>query len=111
MWFDPTVQRLNSDERGRLLGSFKGEDRLLIGLKEQGTLKVVVPELSLHFDSDMIYLEKLEADRPISAVYFEGEKSRYFVKRFEWEGGDKGTNIITAHPEASLATYPMPPSL
>ena len=45
VWFDPTVQRLNSDERGRLLGSFKGEDRLLIGLKN-GTLKVVVPELS-----------------------------------------------------------------
>ena len=102
IWFDPTVQRLNSDERGRLLGSFKGEDRLLIGLKN-GTLKVVVPELSLHFDSDMIYLEKLEADRPISAVYFDGEKARYFVKRFEWEGGDRETNIITAHAKSELS--------
>jgi topoisomerase-4 subunit A len=102
IWFDPTVQRLNSDERGRLLGSFKGEDRLLIGMNN-GTLKVVVPELSLHFDPDMIYLEKLEADRPISAVYFDGEKSRYFVKRFEWEGGDRETNIITAHPKSELS--------
>ncbi|NCZ63586.1 MAG: DNA gyrase/topoisomerase IV subunit A, partial [Cellvibrionales bacterium] len=84
VWFDTTVQRLNSDGRGRLLGSFKGEDRILIGDKN-GTLKVVVPELTLHFDPDMLYLEKLEEERPISAVYFDGEKDRYFVKRFLWE--------------------------
>lgn len=101
IWFDETVQRLNSDERGRLLGSFKGEDRLLVGRKN-GTLKVVIPDLNLHFDSDMIYLEKLEVERPLSAVYFDGEKSRYFVKRFEWEGGEKEENIITAHPKSEL---------
>jgi len=101
VWFDTTVQRLNSDGRGRLLGSFKGEDRILIGDKN-GTLKVVVPELTLHFDPDMLYLEKLEEDRPISAVYFDGEKDRYFVKRFLWEGGDKEENIITAHPKSEL---------
>nr|MBT4215792.1 DNA gyrase/topoisomerase IV subunit A [Bacteroidota bacterium] len=102
VWFDPAVQRLNSDERGRLVGSFKGEDRLLIGMKN-GTLRVVIPELNLHFDADMIYLEKLEENRPISAVYFDGEKSRYFVKRFLWEGGDKEENIITAHPKSELS--------
>ena len=102
VWFDSTVQRLNSDERGRLLGSFKGEDRLLIA-SNNGTLKVVVPELSLHFDSDMMYLEKLEVSKPISAVYFDGEKGRYFVKRFDWEGGDKEINIITAHPKSELS--------
>ena len=102
IWFDSTVQRLNTDERGELLGSFRGEDRLLIALKN-GTLKVVVPELSLHFDPETIYLKKLEADRPLSAVYFDGEKERYFVKRFLWEGGDKEENIITAHPKSELS--------
>lgn len=101
VWFDPTVQRLNSDERGELLGSFKGEDRLLIALKN-GTLKVVVPDLSLHFDPDTIYLKKLIPERPLSAVYFDGEKSRYFVKRFNWESGDNEENIVTAHPKSSL---------
>jgi topoisomerase-4 subunit A len=101
VWFDETVQRLNSDERGRLIGSFKGEDRILIAEKN-GALKVVVPELTLHFDPDMIYLEKLEVDRPLSAVYYDGEKGRYFVKRFLWEGGDKEENIITAHPKSEL---------
>jgi topoisomerase-4 subunit A len=101
IWFDPTVQRLNSDQRGRLVGSFKGEDRLLIAARN-GTLRVVIPELSLHFDSDMIYLEKLEEEKPLSAVYFDGEKLRFFVKRFLWEGGDKEENIITAHPKSEL---------
>src|SRR6056300_972071 len=69
---------------------------------KNGTLRVVIPELTLHFDADMIYLEKLEENRPISAVYFDGEKARYFVKRFLWEGGDKEENIITAHPKSEL---------
>jgi topoisomerase-4 subunit A len=110
VWFDETVQRLNSDERGRLLGSFRGEDRILLAMKN-GTLKVTVPELTLHFDPEMMYLEKLELERPLSAVYFDGEKERYFVKRFLWEGGDKEENIVTAHPKSELvylsnATFP-----
>jgi topoisomerase-4 subunit A len=61
-----------------------------------------VPELALHFDADMMYLEKLIPHKPLSAVYFDGEKSRYFVKRFDWEGGDKEENIVTAHPKSEL---------
>ena len=101
IWFDSAVQRLNGDDRGRLLGSFRGEDRLLVASKN-GTLRVVVPELALHFDADMMYLEKLIPHKPLSAVYFDGEKSRYFVKRFDWEGGDKEENIVTAHPKSEL---------
>jgi len=41
-------------------------------------------------------------DRPLSAVYFDGDKGRYFVKRFLWEGGDKEENIITAHSKSEL---------
>ena len=101
IWFDSAVQRLNGDDRGRLLGSFRGEDRLLVASKN-GTLRVVIPELALHFDADMMYLEKLMPQKPISAVYFDGEKSRYFAKRFDWEGGDKEENIVTAHPKSEL---------
>ena len=101
IWFDTAVSRLNTEDRGRLIGSFKGEDRILIA-RPNGNLKVVVPELSLHFESDMMYLEKLHPDRPLSAVYFDGEKERYFVKRFFWEEGDKEENIVTEHPKSRL---------
>ena len=32
IWYDPIVHRLNTEGRGELLGSFKGEDRLLLAL-------------------------------------------------------------------------------
>lgn len=104
LWFDTAVNRLNSDGRGRLIGSFKGEDRLVVALPN-GFVKVVVPELALHFESDTLYLEKLHPNRPMSAVYFDGEKARYFVKRFEWDGGDKEENIITEHPKSKLVFF------
>jgi topoisomerase-4 subunit A len=57
IWFDETVQRLNADERGRLLGAFRGEDRLLI-VTQSGVAKTQIPDLSMHFPEDMLLLEK-----------------------------------------------------
>jgi topoisomerase-4 subunit A len=49
------VQRLNVDERGEL-GEFRPNDKILI-IQQSGKLKVITPELSTHFDSDMVVLE------------------------------------------------------
>ena len=58
IWFDETVQRLNVDQRGELLGDFTSEDRLLI-IDQNGIVKTVVPEITLHFNDAMIVLEML----------------------------------------------------
>ena len=81
IWFDETIQRLNVDNRGDLLGEFKGDDLLLI-VQQKGILKVIKPDLNMHFPEDMIILEKWNPDKPISAIYFDGLKERYYVKRF-----------------------------
>src|SRR5690606_6246403 len=81
IWFDDIVQRLNVDGRGELLGEFKGDDHLLI-VTQRGTVRTIVPDLSARFDEDMIVLEKWIPDKPLSAVYYDGEKERYYVKRF-----------------------------
>ena len=81
IWFDETIQRLNVDSRGELLGEFKGDDSLLI-IQQNGILKTIKPDLNMHFPEDMIILEKWTSDKPISAIYFDGNKERYFVKRF-----------------------------
>jgi topoisomerase-4 subunit A len=88
IWYDETVQRLNTDARGRLLGAFKGEDRVLI-VTESGKVKTQVPDLSMHFPMDMLVLEKWEPQKPLSAVYFDGTKDRYFGKRFLVESPDR----------------------
>jgi topoisomerase-4 subunit A len=88
VWFDETVQRLNADERGRLLGAFRGEDRLLIVTKS-GKVKTQIPDLGMHFPPDLLVLEKWEPKKPLSAVYYDGTKDKYFGKRFMIEAADK----------------------
>lgn len=81
IWFDDTVQRLNVDERGDLLGEFKPDDDLLV-VQQSGNLKIVPPDLNMHFPEDMIILEKADRAKPISVAYFNKKKKKYFVKRF-----------------------------
>jgi topoisomerase-4 subunit A len=101
IWFDDTVQRLNVDARGELLGEFRKEDRLLI-INQKGLVKTVIPELTLRFDDDVIVLEKWDAKKPITAIYWVGEKELFYVKRFLIENPDKEELIITEHPNSYL---------
>jgi topoisomerase-4 subunit A len=101
IWFDETVRRLNVDARGELLGEFRGEDRLLI-ITQSGNLKTIRPELTSHFEDDIIVLEKWVPKKPISVVYWEGEKERYYVKRFLVENEEKEEYLLTEHPESQL---------
>ena len=101
IWFDDTVQRLNVDERGELLGEFTADDRLLI-ITQKGMAKTIIPNLNTHFDNDMIILEKWNPNKPISAVYLDGEKQRYYVKRFMIENPNKEEIFITNHPNSQL---------
>ena len=101
IWFDDTVQRLNVDGRGELLGAFKGEDRLLI-IDQKGIVKTLIPELTLHFSKDMLVLEKWIPEKPITAIHWDGEKERYFVKRFLITNPEREEQFITQHPKSFL---------
>ncbi|MDM1368099.1 DNA gyrase/topoisomerase IV subunit A [Myroides marinus] len=101
IWFDETVKRLNVDGRGELLGEFKPEDRLLI-VSQSGKVKTIIPELTTHFEEDMIVLEKWKANKPISALYFDGEKMRYYLKRFLIENENREELFITEHANSRL---------
>ncbi|WP_289042254.1 DNA gyrase/topoisomerase IV subunit A [uncultured Zobellia sp.] len=101
LWFDETVQRLNMDDRGEFLGEFTSEDRLLI-VNQSGLVKTVIPELTLHFDEDVVVLEKWIPKKPLSVVYWEGEKELYYVKRFLIENPDKEENVLTDHPKSQI---------
>ena len=101
IWFDDTVRRLNVDERGELLGEFRAEDKLLIAT-QSGKIKAVKPELTMHFDNDMIVLEKWKPNKPISAIYFDGNKERYYVKRFLIESSEKEEIFISEHEKSQL---------
>lgn len=101
IWFDEVVKRLNVEGRGDLLGSFKGEDRLLL-VTQNGIIKTIIPELTTRFDEAYILMEKWDSNRPITAVYWEGERERYYVKRFLVENKEKEESIITDHEKSQL---------
>ena len=106
IWFDETVQRLNVDERGDLIGEFTADDRLLI-INQKGEVKTIIPNLNTHFENDMIVLEKWNPNKPISVVYFDGERSRYYVKRFMIEHPDRDEKFISDHEGSKLMIVAM----
>jgi topoisomerase-4 subunit A len=101
IWYDDTVQRLNSDGRGEFLGDFKAEDKILT-ITQSGHYKLTGFDLSTKFDEDMIVIEKWNPKKPVTAVYFDGEKEQFFVKRFLVEPTDKKVLFITEHPKSYL---------
>lgn len=101
IWFDDVVSRLNLDGRGELLGEFKGDDLILI-ITQKGIAKTIKPEITIHFDEDMIVLEKWNPKKPISAIYFDGAKERYYIKRFLIENENKEELFISEHPKSVL---------
>lgn len=101
IWFDDTVQRLNVDGRGELLGEFRPDDRLLI-INQHGNVRTIIPDVTAHFDSEMIVLEKWEPSKPITAIYWDGEKERYYGKRFVIENPEKEETFISEHDQSQL---------
>ena len=93
IWFDETVLKLNLDERGRLLGAFRGEDKLLI-INAKGESRTVTPQMELHFDQVPEILERWVNNKPITAVYYDPEKARYFIKRFLIENENKEDSFV-----------------
>lgn len=81
IWFDSVVGRLNDEERGKFLGEFKGQDKILTFYKN-GEYRLSKFDLSTHFDEDIIHIEKWHPQRAITAVYFDSEKDLHYVKRF-----------------------------
>lgn len=95
IWFDDTVQRLNAEGRGELLGEFAPED-LILTITQAGEYKLTGFGLSTQFDDDMILIEKWNPEKPLSAIYFDGEKKVFMIKRFLAE---KSRNAVEFIPE------------
>ncbi len=84
IYFDPDVQRLNADKRGKYLGEFKGEDKILV-IYKSGEYQLYNYDLSNHFENNILAIEKFDPSKILSVVYYDAEQEYYYVKRFEIE--------------------------
>ncbi|WP_347217572.1 DNA gyrase/topoisomerase IV subunit A [Chryseobacterium sp.] len=102
IWFDDTVRRLNADVRGTLLGSFKGDDKILT-INTNGEVKLVSFDLGNRFDDEYLVLEKWKPEQPITCIYYDGEKQIYFIKRFLLENTvNVQTFMPSEHPNSFI---------
>ena len=85
LWFDETFGRLNTEDKGRLLGNFDGDDKILV-IDYDGNYEIVDQELTQRFDFNNIALiEKFNQEKIITAVYLDKEKLQFNIKRFKIE--------------------------
>ena len=103
IWFDDAVLRLNSDERGKYLGEFLSDDKILVVYKS-GNYQLYNFDLSNHFDDDILIIEKFNPNKIFSAVYFNADYGFYYLKRFNIEKTDKRSNFIGENPDSKMIT-------
>ena len=84
LWFDDKFGRLNTEEKGIYLGTF--EDEKLLVITKDGYYEVTDTEPTQRFDPEKIlYIEKFNPDKIVTAVYLDKEKLQFNIKRFKIE--------------------------
>ncbi len=85
LWFDDITGRLNTNERGQLLGEFDTGDNLLI-LYNDGSYEVTDTDVQQRFDmKEILHFCRLSPALVVSTVHFDGNKGWTMVKRFHIE--------------------------
>ncbi len=108
IWFDDTVRRLNEAGHGRYLGRFSGDDKIL-AILSTGHYQLFPFVLGTHFPDEALTIVKWNPETPITAVYWEGEKQQYNVKRFLPEAARDPVLFITEHPDSKLVLHTLVP--
>ena len=103
IWYDDVLKRLNADERGKFLGEFDGDDKILTIFKD-GSYELSTFDLSNHFDEKMIRIEKYNPTHVYTAIHQDGKSQAYYVKRFVFDDIPLGkrVSIINDEPGSKL---------
>jgi topoisomerase-4 subunit A len=103
IWYDELLRRLNVDGRGKYLGEFDGDDKIL-QVHREGWYELSTFELSNHFDADLIIIQKYDPEKPFAVVQYEGKSKNQFVKRFLFEpiAVGKKQNLISEEAGSKL---------
>jgi topoisomerase-4 subunit A len=84
IWYDDILKRLNVDARGKYLGEFDGDDKILTVLST-GIYELTSFDLTNHFDDKMLLIQKYNPEQVYSVIHYEGKSKNYYVKRFVFE--------------------------
>lgn len=105
IWYDENVGRLNCEDRGRYLGKFEGDDKVLAIYKD-GSLELTNFELTNHYEAENIaFVKQYGPEIVITAIHFDGEAKNHYVKRFKVETDTVGR--VSRFTSDSDGSYPV----
>lgn len=85
LWYDDQFGRLNTDEKGAYLGVFEAEEKILVMFRD-GNYEITDQELTQKLDAEkVIFIEKFNPEKIVSAIYVDMDKKQFMVKRFKIE--------------------------
>lgn len=93
VWFDKDVLRINYDEQGTYIGSYQGDDRILVVLRN-AEFYTTDFDLNNHYLEDTMIIEKFDADKVWTAVYYDPESGYTYLKRFTMESLSEHESIF-----------------
>lgn len=110
IWFDEEVLRLNVEGKGKYLGEFRDDDKILV-VTNDGNFKFTSYDLMNHYEDNIRLIEKFDENKVYSAVYWDADQGYYYTKRFHFEYGIKETSFIGENEKSKLMylftdTYP-----
>ena len=93
IWWDDDVRRLNSEGRGKLLGEFQGNDKLVVWTAKN-LAYITGFDTQQHFPDDTLSVERYEPGTIYNLCYFDNEQGYYYMKRFSLEQTDKAQYFL-----------------
>ncbi len=103
IWYDELLKRLNVDGRGKYLGEFDGDDKIL-QVNAAGWYELTSFDLTNHFDPGIVLMQKFDPAKIYGLVHYDTKAKNYYVKRFtfEMQPAGKEVSIISEEPGSKM---------
>ncbi len=94
VWFDEAVLRLNYEERGRFLGEFESDDKVLVAL-DNGEYYTTNFESTNRYETNLVKLEKFDPNKVFTAALYDANQDNLpYLKRFTFEEFNNRQNYM-----------------
>jgi len=100
-WYDETVMRLNTEERGKYLGEFFPDEKIAV-FTSDGFYRLTNFDITNHYEENILIIEKFDPRKIYSLIFFDGEQGLYYMKRFRIEHTIIRQSLIGDHPKSAL---------
>ena len=93
IFLDTSINRLNDEGRGRFLGEFSADERILI-VAASGYVKLMTYDLSNHFPEDLLIIEKFDSQKTMNCIYYSLDNKTHYLKRFKVELNNRENHFL-----------------